>query len=131
MIKKKITKDHPLTAFRKTNEARQTIVKTSMKKMQTGGTPYQQYMKIPGAMASDTTRIPFDSTGNRIFPKVGSTLDNAHSATYGDDYRTNAERTGRKMPAAGVRGDNSNYNKPLKKGTSLQRKGGTVKSKKK
>jgi hypothetical protein len=37
MAKKTITKEHPITTFRKANEARQTLVKTSMKKMQTGG----------------------------------------------------------------------------------------------
>jgi hypothetical protein len=30
-------KEHPITTFRKANEARQTLVKTSMKKMQAGG----------------------------------------------------------------------------------------------
>jgi hypothetical protein len=38
MAKKTITKEHPLTAFRKANEARDVVVKSSMKKMQTGGT---------------------------------------------------------------------------------------------
>ncbi len=37
MAKKTITKEHPITAFRKANEARDVVVKSSMKKMQTGG----------------------------------------------------------------------------------------------
>ena len=37
MAKKTITKEHPITAFRKANEARDVVVKASMKKMQTGG----------------------------------------------------------------------------------------------
>jgi hypothetical protein len=37
MAKKKLSKEHPLTTFRKTNEARDVVVKASMKKMQTGG----------------------------------------------------------------------------------------------
>ena len=37
MAKKTITKEHPITAFRKANEARDVVVKSSMKKMQDGG----------------------------------------------------------------------------------------------
>jgi hypothetical protein len=36
---KKVTKENPLTHFRKANEARQKTVKASMKKMQEGGGP--------------------------------------------------------------------------------------------
>ena len=38
MAKKTITKEHPLTAFRKANEARQTAYKKSLPKAQTGNT---------------------------------------------------------------------------------------------
>ena len=38
MAKKTITKEHPITAFRKANEARDVVVKASMKKMQTENT---------------------------------------------------------------------------------------------
>jgi hypothetical protein len=38
MAKKTITKEHPITAFRKANEARQAVVKNSITKMQTENT---------------------------------------------------------------------------------------------
>jgi hypothetical protein len=38
MAKKTITKEHPITTFRKANEARDVVVKASMKKMQTENT---------------------------------------------------------------------------------------------
>jgi hypothetical protein len=117
MAKKTITKEHPITTFRKANEARDVVVKSSMKKMQTGGTPFQQYMKIPKTVASDTTNIY--ST-----PKKGSTLDNAFSATYGDDYQQKAVDYN---TLGKFRGSNDAYTKPLKKGTSLKKTGGAVK----
>jgi hypothetical protein len=48
MAKKTITKEHPITAFRKANEARDVVVKASMKKMQTGG-------KTTGKPTADST----------------------------------------------------------------------------
>jgi len=101
----------------------------AVKKMKTGGikkslpkaqygTPFQQYMKIPGAVASDTSNI-YNT------PKSGSTLDNAFSATYGNDYKQKANdyRT-----LAKFRGDSSEYKKPLKKGTVIKKTGGATKA---
>jgi hypothetical protein len=103
MAKKTITKEHPITAFRKANEARDVVVKSSMKKMQIGGTPYQEYMKTPGAVASDTivTRQPLkgvlNSKGEQAYSKVNldkpvsknpknkQALINATEKTYGMD----------------------------------------------
>ena len=84
------TKMHPITAFRKANEARQTVVKTSMKKMQTGGTkkkltPFQEYMKTPGAVASDTIAKRDDINTLKKAPNKPG-LDAAYRKTYGDDY---------------------------------------------
>ena len=45
MAKKTITKEHPLTAFRKANEARNAVVKKSITKYQVGAT------------VSDNTRV--------------------------------------------------------------------------
>jgi hypothetical protein len=40
-----VTKEHPITAFRKANEARDVVVKSSMKKMQTGGVKIKESSK--------------------------------------------------------------------------------------
>lgn len=92
-------------------------IKKSLPKAQYG-TPFQQYMKIPGAVASDTSNI-YNT------PKSGSTLDNAFSATYGNDYKQKAidYRTLEKF-----RGDGSEYKKPLKKGTVIKKTGGATKA---
>ena len=87
MAKKTITKEHPITAFRKANEARDVVVKSSMKKMQVGGTPFQGYMKTPGAVASDTT-IYNDTRSLKPKaknPKNQKALEGAFDKTYGYD----------------------------------------------
>jgi hypothetical protein len=93
--------------------------KKPLPKAQTGTqTPFQQYLKIPGAVASDTS-----SVFKNGFPKIGSSLDNAYSATYGDDYREKVENY---SALEKFRGDSSKYTKPLKKGTTIKKKGGAV-----
>jgi len=76
---KKTTKKNPITTFRKNFEARNAMVTKSLPKAQKGKTvtPFQNYMKTPGAMASDTSDV---FTGNRdgLNPK----LDKAYYDTY-------------------------------------------------
>lgn len=126
MAKKTITKEHPITTFRKANEARDVVVIASMKKMQTGGkttgTPFQGYMKTPGAVASDTVAKRDDINTLKKAPNKPG-LDKAFRKTYGDDY------VGRQSPGI--------YSKSAKEADLYDRKmgpmkkGGTVKSKKK
>ena len=121
-IKKTVNKSPAKKAVAKKPMMKKGGVKKPLRKAQKGistGTPFQQYMKTPGAVASDTSNI-YNT------PRSGSTLDNAFSATYGNDYKQKAidynslER---------FRGDSSKYNEPLKKGTSLKKKGGATKTK--
>ena len=127
MAKKTITKEHPITAFRKANEARQAVVKSSIKKMQVGGkttsTPFQNYMKTPGAVASDTIAKRDDNNVLKKAPNKPG-LDFAFRRTYGDDYEG--------------RHSDGIYTKSAKEADAYDRsmgpskkKGGTVKSKKK
>jgi len=134
MAKKTITKEHPITTFRKANETRQAVVKSSMKKMQTGGkttgTPFQGYMKTPGAVASDTIAKsnfgdkPSTTEWGRLLiksknPKNQKALEDAYKKTYGDDikdrYSDPRDET------------HDQYNRRM----GPMKKGGTIKSKKK
>jgi hypothetical protein len=138
MAKKTITKEHPITTFRKANEARDIVVKASMKKMQTGGTPYQNYMKNPGAVASDTipSKKIINSYGTAYSktslekpisknPKNKQALIRATERTYGDDVwdRPSEGHTSNKY----VTPAEEKYMRSM----GPMKKGGTVKSKKK
>ena len=125
MAKKTITKEHPITAFRKANEARDVVVKSSMKKMQTGGkttgTPFQGYMKKPGAVASDTTIY---NNARRLQPKAKNpknqkALEGAFDKTYGYD-----------RSYTGSESEDETYDQ-YRRRMGPMKKGGTVKSKKK
>jgi hypothetical protein len=135
MAKKTITKEHPITAFRKANEARDVVVKSSMKKMQVGGkttgTPFQGYMKTPGAVASDTVSKTYygdktSTTKSGVMdikaknPKNQKSLEDAYKKTFGDDIKDRYTN-----PSAGE--TNDQYNRRM----GTMKKGGTVKSKKK
>ena len=118
-------KKHPLTFFREARENR-------LKKMQLGQdtTPFQEYMKIPGAVASDTTII---NTASALKPKAKNpknqkALENAFDKTYGQD-----------RSFIGDESPGETYDEfrrrmgPVKKNggnTSKYKKGGTIKKKK-
>jgi len=135
---KKTTKEHPITAFRKANEARQAVVKKSMRKAQDGGTPFQSYMKTPGATAADTSAATMGQairlTANKPL------LTKAYELTYGQDYgddSTGNPYSKEELPKR--RGSHSGYkdmSNPMRKAYEAQvskykKKGGSVKSKKK
>jgi hypothetical protein len=126
MAKKTITKEHPITAFRKANEARDVVVKSSMKKMQVGGkttgTPFQGYMKTPGAVASDTT-IYNDTRSLKPKaknPKNQKALEGAFDKTYGYD-----------RSYTGSESEGETYDQYRRRMGPSKKTGGTVKSKKK
>jgi len=131
---KKIIKDHPLTAFRKMNEARQKIVKKSLPKAQVGKTtPFQDYMKIPGAVASDTLARPYDD--RFVYPSIPKnpknqpTLQKAFEKTYGMDYKN---EIGTPATDETVEQYRRRMGSTYKKGGSVKMKhGGTTKTKKK
>jgi hypothetical protein len=135
---KKTTKENPLTTFRKANEAREKIVKASLKKAQTGGTPFQSYMKTPGATAADTSAATMGQA-NRITANK-PLLTKAYELTYGQDYgddSTGNPYSKEELPKR--RGSHSGYkdmSNPMRKAYEAQvskykKKGGSVKSKKK
>jgi len=120
-IKKTVNKSPAKKAVAKKPMMKKGGVKKPLRKAQKGistGTPFQQYMKTPGAVASDTSNI-YNT------PRSGSTLDNAFSATYGNDYKQKAIDYN---TLAKFRGDNSEYKKPLKKGTVIKKTGGATKA---
>lgn len=134
---KKTNKENPITFFRKANEARQAVVKKSLKKAQDGGTPFQSYMKTPGATAADTSaNTPYQA--NKITAN-NPTLSKAYALTYGNDYGSSDVAN----PHASMqnrRGDHSGYkdmSNPMRKAYEAQvskytqkKKGGSVKRKK-
>lgn len=126
MIKKKSTKEHPLIAFRKTNEARQAIVKASMKKMQTGGTSapksnskmLETINKNPAQYKRDRTPDVKKIYTDRNIPLTGS-MSSSDSLRMADiETGLWNDTTGRKASSMAV-------------GCKKQKIGGTVKSKKK
>jgi hypothetical protein len=136
---KKTTKEHPITFFRKANEARQAVVKKSMKKAQDGGTPFQSYMKTPGATAADTSATNMSYAIQKTKDKP--LLTKAYELTYGQDYGNSS--TGNpfnKEQFQDRRGDHSGYkdmSNPMRKAYEAQvskytqkKKGGSVKRKK-
>lgn len=75
MAKKTITKEHPLTTFRKANEARDVVVKSSMKKMQTGGTKVRRSADDykDEAMYAKKRKDLIDKNPNALYTKAYST----------------------------------------------------------
>jgi hypothetical protein len=133
-------KENPLTFFRKANEARQKVVKASLKKAQNGGTPFQSYMKTPGATAADTSAATMYQAKNIASNKP--LLNKAYELTYGQDYGdASSGNPHSKSELQNRRGSHSGYKNmehPYRKSyeaevakNKKQKKGGTVKSKKK
>jgi hypothetical protein len=136
---KKTTKENPLTFFRKANEARQAVVKKSMKKAQDGGTPFQSYMKTPGATAADTSAATMYQAKNIASNKP--LLNKAYELTYGQDYGdASSGNPHSKSELQNRRGSHSGYkdmSNPMRKAYEAQvskytqkKKGGSVKRKK-
>lgn len=63
---KKTNKVHPITAFRKTNEARQAVVKKSLKKAQDGIETNDMMINKPGSTGG------YKNTGNPLSSIAGS-----------------------------------------------------------
>ena len=130
----KSKKKHPLTVFREAREQR-------IKKMQTGGTPFEEYMKTPNAAASDTTGMAsmgrsysindYNKKWGKSTPKnnlelqkkidSNPALRKAYEKTYGTSMITDPLMS----RAALNKGDNY-FEKQARK-----KKGGAVKKKKK
>jgi hypothetical protein len=137
---KKTTKEHPITFFRKANEARQKLVKKSMGGPgDPPGTPFQSYMKTPGATAADTSAATMGQA-NRITANK-PLLTKAYELTYGQDYgddSTGNPYSKEELPKR--RGSHSGYkdmSNPMRKAYEAQvskytqkKKGGSVKRKK-
>jgi hypothetical protein len=137
---KKTTKENPITFFRKANEARQKVVKASLKKAQTGGTPFQSYMKTPGATAADTSAATMSQAKKITANKP--LLTKAYELTYGQDYgddSTGNPYSKEELPKR--RGSHSGYkdmSNPVRNAFestvsryTQKKKGGAVKTKKK
>jgi hypothetical protein len=104
------------------------------------GTPFQQYMKIPGAVASDTTMQTVNPSMEKLSgpgvwnapkkpvaknSKNQTTLENAFNQTYGEGYRN---ETG--QPAKGETMEQYKRRMgPMKKGGAVKKyaKGGSLK----
>ena len=134
---KKTTKENPITFFRKASEARQKVVKASMKKMQMGGPEdptdsgsSSKPIGVNATLGNFTGGFRGDITGNKI-------SNSAFNASY-DNPKTglgvNANYTPEnKKISAGVNykttvGKNKT---PLKLGVTYNKKGGVIKTKKK
>lgn len=100
---------NPITFFREANEARQAVVKKSIKKAQNGGTPFQSYMKTKGATAADTSAT--NQAQARRLTENNPLLNSAYELTYGQDYKDNSQYTVRGIPKplSTTRGDHSGY----------------------
>jgi hypothetical protein len=129
----KVFNDNKVTANKKADIAMKSF-KKSLPKAQPGqsvGTPFQDYMKIPGALASDTIGKNID---NRSYippipknPKNKGALESAWKKTYGIDFKSDIG-----TPPAGE--SLEAYRRrmgPMKKGGSTKAKmakGGVTKS---
>jgi len=141
---KKTNKENPVTFFRKANEARQAVVKKSMKKFQPGGekTPFQSYMTTKGATAADTSAVmPADA---RKLVANKPLLKEAYELTYGqgsvddDDTFASGNRYNKLQDNRGSHSGYTDMNNPYRKSyeakvakNKKQKKGGSVKTKKK
>jgi hypothetical protein len=134
---KKTTKEHPLTFFRKANEAKQKVVKASMKKMQMGGQEEPidsrsspKPIGVNASLGNFSGGFKGDVTGN----KISNSAFNASYENPKTGFGVNANYTPEnKKISAGV-----NYNTtvgknktPLKLGVTYNKKGGIIKTKKK
>jgi hypothetical protein len=138
---KKTTKENPLTTFRKANEAREATIKKSLKKAQDGIEMNSQ--EPPDRLASSSKPIGANiSVGNFSGRFQGNVGDNKISNTMLNAAYNNP-KTGLSINA-GYAPENKkvnaglNYNTtvgknkiPLKLGVTYNKKGGSVKSKKK
>lgn len=137
---KKTNKVHPITAFRKANEARETVVKKSLKKAQDG---FEQ-QRMSSSESERSTSKPIGATasfgnfeggfqGELTKDKISNTVFNAGYNNPKTGLGVNASYTpGSKRVTAGV-----NYNTtigknktPVKIGLTYNKKGGVVKRKK-
>jgi len=108
---KKTNKENPVTFFRKANEARKKVVKASLKKAQDGIETNDDMINKPG------------STGG--YKKPTSNMLNSYKQKLANDQYTESVKTSR---------DNLRkaYDDYLQKNiTNKQKKGGSVKTKKK
>jgi hypothetical protein len=137
---KKTNKVHPITAFRKANEARETVVKKSLKKAQDG---FEQ-QRMSSSESSESTPKPIGATaslgnfeggfrGDLTDKKISNTVFNAGYNNPKTGLGVNASYSPRnKKVTAGV-----NYNTtigrnktPVKIGLTYNKKGGSVNRKK-
>jgi hypothetical protein len=106
------------------------VAKKPLRKAQTGtstGTPFQQYMKTPGAVASDTvmqTMYPknnWDAPKKPIAknPKNQGTLEKAYEKTYGQNWRSESGQ-----PAS-----DETFEQYKRRMGPMQKKGGATKTK--
>jgi hypothetical protein len=139
---KKPNKENPLITFRKANDARQAVVKKSMKKFQPGGekTPFQSYMTTKGATAADTSATMMGAA-NKITENK-PLLKKAYELTYGQDFGDSGTANPyRKDAMTSRRGDHSGYrdmSNPARKSYEAEvvknkknKKGGAIKTKNK
>lgn len=149
---KKITKPNPLkvfndnkaAAYKKAGGAMKSFKKSLVKAQSGKETPFQEYMRTPGAVPSDTVMVSAGGIEKAPLyyarpnnarnpsakdPKNQSMLNKAFEATYGLDWRD----------TIGFPADGETYEQyrrrmgPLKKGGAVKTyaKGGSVKRKKK
>jgi hypothetical protein len=128
------TKMHPITSFRKANEARQGVVKSSMKKMQIGGQEeprdsrsFPKPIGVNASLGNFSGGFKGDVTGN----KISNSAFNASYENPKTGFGVNANYTPEnKKIRAGV-----NYNTtigknktPLKLGVTYNKNGGATKA---
>ena len=80
---KKTTKEHPITFFRKANEARQAVVKKSMQKAQFGGKLKTKKSSTQPVPVSPPEKMPIRSAGPIGLPLFNSS-SNPSTETYYD-----------------------------------------------
>ncbi len=125
---KKVTKENPLTHFRKANEARQKTVKASMKKMQEGGgidpmtfDPYARYAGPLEKNNYDFLNYQYPSTNNKAKFSLMVDPKTVAKEAAGRAWAEDQMRQGPKLSESSV----------YKKGGSVKKmsKGGITKSK--
>lgn len=135
-MKKKVTQSNPLKvfndnkamAYKEAGGAMKDFNKKLYKAQKAGQTPFQEYMKNPGATASDTTMrtlypgSSWDAPKSPVSknPKNQKALEGAFEKTYGQNWKSESGQ-----PASGETFEQ------YKRRMGPQKKGGAIKRKKK
>ena len=132
-MKAKKNKENPLTFFRKANEARQDVVKKSLKKAKDGGdTEPSKMTTAPGSKFYKTNRFgkTKEIDENKYIKKYVKYSGKPGSITSKSEYELNDESGTKKYSRDTIR-PKASSNRSVSMVTPTQKKGGVIKSKKK